>query len=153
MKGKKTKTRITAPHCLQLILPPLHTKNIWRLSVGQPSTSSYSPTLRVRQTHTIWKHTFSGPQSFLVLATPLVGTAWNRPLIGGMGGGLLCVSLPPSPSHPFSSILHGSTHLWGPHEAFVQIDGLWVALEQGYTECSHSFRCYFSQNHPALTVN
>lgn len=22
----KTKTRITAPHCLQLILPPLHTK-------------------------------------------------------------------------------------------------------------------------------
>lgn len=132
-------------------------KNIWRLSVAQPSTSSYTPTLRVRQTHTIWKHTFSGPPRS---GHSACRTAWNLPLIGGVG--CSCVPPPLSCSYfSFSSFLIHSPWLrpaLGPHKAFVRIDGLWVALEQGYTECSRSLWCRISDislslNHIALTVN
>lgn len=64
--------------------------------------------------------------------------------------------------HPLLLLLHLSHPFLvapptvGPHKAFVQIDGLWLALEQGYAECSRSYSIsdiHFSRNHAAVIVN
>ncbi len=115
------------PCIVLLLIPPLlHTKTFdtfqWR-----------SPTLPVTPTHSglhkLTQHgsTHSHAHRFKVFPRSVHSacqTAWNLPFIGGWGSPLL---------HPRFSFLLAFIHSpWlrpplGPHKAFVQIDGLWLA--------------------------
>lgn len=114
--GRNGKTGITAPHC----------------PVANPSSTPHkkktfdtfqwlSPTLPVTPTHSglhkltqhgspqLPAHRFNVFPRSVRLACQI---AWNPPFIGGRGA-LVCYTSA-SPSSSLSSILHGSTLLWGP---------------------------------------
>lgn len=110
-KEWKNKTGITALNCLLLILPALHTKTFDAFSAPQPYTSNYSHTLRVIQTHTTWRHTFTGSRCFLTLSTLLVR---QHEICPSLEVEALVCFIPASLSYLLSSILHGSALLWGP---------------------------------------
>lgn len=109
---KKTKTRITAPYCPQLILPPLHTKTF-------DSFQWHSPALPVTPPHsgldklTQYGSAHSQARSLSSL-WPLCLSHSLKSALNWRRGGLLCVAPPDSPSPPFSSILSGSARRWGP---------------------------------------
>lgn len=113
--GGNGKTGITAPHCPAV--NPSSTPHKKTFDTFQ----WLSPTLPVTPTHSgLHKRTQHGsPQSqahrcnvFPRSVHPACQTAWNPPSIGGWGA-LVCYT-PASPSSSLSSILHGSTLLWGP---------------------------------------
>lgn len=119
--GRNGKKQGLLPFIVLLLIPPLlHTKTFdtfqW-LSSTLPVTHSGLHKLTQRS-HARWFKAF--PCSVHSASQ----TAWNLPFIGGWGSRLL---------HPRFSFLLAFIHSpWlrlplGPHKAFVQIDGLWLA--------------------------
>lgn len=132
MKGRKTKTRITALYCPQLILPPLHTKTF-------DSFQRQSPALPVPPPHsgldklTQYGGTYS-PARSLPSLWPLCLWHSMKSALNWRRGALLCVAPPASPSPPFSSILSGSARRWGPTRPLCR----WMACGSPWSRVTQS---------------
>lgn len=110
-----------------LLIPPLrHTKTF-------DTFQWLSPTLPVPPTHSglhkLTQHgsTHSQAHRFKVCPHSVHSAVRRHEICPSLEAGVLVCSTPASPSSLLSSILHGSTLLWGPYKAFMQIDGLWLA--------------------------